>query len=313
MLKCFIPTRGRGHIDIVIDVSPQGGRIVFTAAGKGRRDLFLLSLGDLKVTQLVHSDRYEACPSFSPDGSLIIYVAGVPRKPLCEVRQLSLTSGENRILLDSSPHHCAYPAFSPDGKKIVFAQSSEDQKWDVWVMLADGSAVRRLTHSGYCGVITPRFNPEGTVVYYGAGQGGSLEVFSVRVEGDTPPQQLTAGQTQTITELMSKTVSSVDPCLSPDGRDVVYVCDAEGPFDYQLYRYEIATRQTERITNIPSYKGCPRFMPDGSILFLNGTVRRFVYYSLCKVDAEGGGFQEIAGRSLFDQPMHWRGRRPRVC
>jgi Tol biopolymer transport system component len=70
--------RPHGHQDTTIAISPTDDTIVFNAAGTGGRDLYLLTLTDLKVHRVADTPEYEVAPSFSPDGQRIVYAAGVP-------------------------------------------------------------------------------------------------------------------------------------------------------------------------------------------------------------------------------------------
>src|SRR5438105_3451938 len=70
--------RPGGHTDVRFDISSQGDRIVFNAAGEGGRDLYLLDLRSLKVTRIAATQEYEVGPRFSPDGNWVVYAAGRP-------------------------------------------------------------------------------------------------------------------------------------------------------------------------------------------------------------------------------------------
>jgi dipeptidyl aminopeptidase/acylaminoacyl peptidase len=113
----------------------------------GRRHLFVVEVGDGSSRQLTRGEYDDDDPSFSPDGTTIVFASDRhPRRddrqfrgdawvvPAAGGRPRRLTNGKGRV---------AYPEFSPDGQLIAFAGSDTDD-WDtdthVFVIPADGSA-----------------------------------------------------------------------------------------------------------------------------------------------------------------------------
>ena len=59
------------------DFSPDGRKVVFAALQGGVGDIFLLDLDTKKVTNLTKDAFGDSGPSWSPDGSYIVYVSRV--------------------------------------------------------------------------------------------------------------------------------------------------------------------------------------------------------------------------------------------
>ena len=55
------------------------------------------------------------------------------------------TDGKHQRRLTRYPAFDGYPSWSPDGRRIAFLRWHNDMA-DVYVMRADGTHVRRLTH-----------------------------------------------------------------------------------------------------------------------------------------------------------------------
>jgi len=89
-----------------------------------------------------------------------------------EIYVIDLATLEQRRLTDD-PHVDFFPRFSPDGLHIAFLRSRpeyvsvrEAERWDVWLMNADGSDSRRLAERGFF----PRWTADGTAVVFSRGQ-----------------------------------------------------------------------------------------------------------------------------------------------
>ena len=101
------------------------------------------------------------------------------------------------------------PAWSPDGSYIAFVGFTGGQDRDqVYVMEADGSAVTPLTDTGF-GKAGPTWSPDGTRVAFAAHSGtGYYDIFAVNSDG-SDLRQLT-------------TENGNDASWSPDGARIVF-------------------------------------------------------------------------------------------
>jgi TolB protein len=60
------------------------------------------------------------------------------------------------------------PAWSPDGNQVAFANDSVDW-WEIWVINADGTNLRRLTTHGPAAGL-PSWSPDGQKLIYAVEQ-----------------------------------------------------------------------------------------------------------------------------------------------
>lgn len=153
--------------------SPDSKRLIFNAAGR----LYFRTMPNGVARRIYNSDRIEAEPSFSNDGSKIVFVTWEDSKMgsiyiqewqkiqpggLSVASALKLPKGIYRT-----------PSFSPDGKMIVFRKQDGDdelgfvhtQKPGIYTVNADGSNLKFVTEQGE----NPRFSPDGQRIYVNTG------------------------------------------------------------------------------------------------------------------------------------------------
>jgi TolB protein len=103
---------------------------------------------------ITDTDGPEIAPDWSPDGSKIAYMCrptGASSVEICVVDR----NGSNRRVLTNNSIFDATPVWSPDGKQILILRpvlDGNDRRQQLWVMNADGSNQRQLTHANDPGV-----------------------------------------------------------------------------------------------------------------------------------------------------------------
>lgn len=111
-------------------------------------------------TQLVDTHGDDACPTWSPDGTRIVFTSHERDVSFIFVidadgsKETMLTPG---IAVDQDPD------WSPDGKWIVFA-SNRDQGNDLYLISAAGSDAVNLTQSPSVREWSPIWLPDGYIV-----------------------------------------------------------------------------------------------------------------------------------------------------
>jgi len=159
------------------DWSPDGKKIVFTSDRDGNREIYVMHADGSNVHRLTNHPGHDAGLHWSPDGERIVFQSDrhvsdshlLSEGHLLEVYVMD-AEGSNIQRLTSTRRkdkRSWFPVWSPDGKKIAFHSNRDGtsqlapaekegepvpfwkrENWfeyEIYVMDADGSNVRRLT------------------------------------------------------------------------------------------------------------------------------------------------------------------------
>src|SRR5262245_4676532 len=210
--------------------------IDFRASGKQRRyawdydnamDIFSCQQDGTQIVQLTKERGYDAEASFSPDGKQIVF---------CSLR---------------SAYEGAIPA--EDNLRL-----ERDAAWfgDLYLMNADGSNVRRLTHTpGYDG--GPFFSPDGQRIIWRRfdEQGMNADVYTMKTDG-TDVRRLTDFKSM-----------SWAPYFHPTGKYVIFTTNKLGFENFELFMVDAeGTKEPVRVSFTDGFDGLPVFSPDGARL-----------------------------------------------
>jgi Tol biopolymer transport system component len=168
-------------------------------------DIFVVRADGTHLKQLTDSPEWEEHPSWSPDGTRIVYdVASnsFPREDPSIWVMSADGSGKARLTHGYLPH------WSRDGERIVFTRSLAPPKYDViFVMDADGSDVRLVTQRP-SGQAHPSWTPDGRRVLFTDGWDDGC---AVNLDG--------SGRVK-LTQTKGKLLTDV--AASPDGKWYAY-------------------------------------------------------------------------------------------
>jgi TolB protein len=137
--------------------------------------------------------------------------------------------------------------------RVVFvseAGTKQARRKRLAVMDYDGANLQYLTDDAAI-VLAPRFSPTGDRVLYTSYESGFPRIMMLDV-GTVTRKQLPVP-----TESMS-----FAPRFAPDGQTVVYSVASGSNTD--LYRMNVNSGQTTRLTNTPAIETAPSYSPDGS-------------------------------------------------
>jgi hypothetical protein len=194
--------------------SPDGTRIAFTSDRSGTEGIYLMDADGSDVTRLTHNG--EVAPDWSPDGTRLLFWPYATRG-FGSVVVMNVDGTDVHSLGQGS-----LGVWSPDGTRIAFERMNGVCIYDlcgidIYTMAADGSDVRRLTHTAtaidYAAV--PAWSPDGTRIAFLAGDyAGAPELRVMTTDGAVVARLGTVG---------SRGV------WSPDGRAIAATTSAPGP------------------------------------------------------------------------------------
>ena len=186
--------------------NPVTGKIAFSCQqdGAGTSDIYTMfdSKGKALSQITESSDAYEEYPSFSKDGTLLVYARtqlSYFRKANwatfffgfggttvvvenSEIWMKNLKTGETTLLGNGYQ-----PCFSPDGKKIAYVKYSSDAKsTSIWVMNVDGSDQVQVTDAKKGYALTPRWSPDGKRLIFQASKKDKkdADLYVIDVDGN---------------------------------------------------------------------------------------------------------------------------------
>lgn len=172
--KPFLPHPG---LDFNASFSRDGKWIVFTSYRNGSADIYRAHPDGTELERLTGDPSFDDQAALSPDGRTLAFVS--TRSGHAEIWTLDLVSKKLRNIVNHEGGHFR-PAWSPDGQWIAVSSDRDSpkprrpdgfetiQRTEIYVMHADGSGWRRLTHTNsYAG--SPNWSADGKqIVFYKA-------------------------------------------------------------------------------------------------------------------------------------------------
>ncbi len=189
--------------------------------------------------------------------------------------------------------------FSLDGSMVAYTNLDENGDAQVFVMAADGSNARQLTHgegdvrlSGLPGFGTHNavdWSPDGSMIAYNRDTEDGPQIFTVRVSDGVS------------TRVTNEPQAAVDPGgWAPDGGSLVFSMLDLSIGHYSALSLDLGTGQTKLIVPDGS---TPRLSPDGARLAFNSWVKPQI--RLILANSDGSGRRVIARFDGDDGYQEW--------
>ena len=126
-----------------------------------------------------------------------------------------LPNGEDKRNLTNNVADDNIPFYSPDGRQITFV-SDRDGDYDLYIMNADGTNLRKLTGDEIDEVGWHAWSPDGSRIVYDSRADGDYEVFMISGNGTIH------------TRLTDNDFADQFASWTLDGRSVLFVTDRDG-------------------------------------------------------------------------------------
>lgn len=183
--------------------SPVGGRIVFTSMRDGDLELYSMAPDGSDVQRLTNRIGYDGGAFYSPDGSQIVWRAHYP---------------------EPGPEQDDYLRLLEQGLL-------RPGELDIYVMDADGSNIRQVTHLGGAN-FAPYWHPDGKRILFSSNHedpnGREFEIYMIGVDGTG------------LTRITHSEAFDGFPVFSPDGRYLAFGSNRnnEGTNDTNIFLAE---------------------------------------------------------------------------
>lgn len=275
--------------------SPNGKKVVFCSIRRdtngdgviGRGDNFGIYIIDAEgrnERQVVNDDFQNTFPSFSPDGSKIVYLSrrrdtnGDGKVDLLDNAGIYIkdVDGKGEKCIVSDNHHNKFPSFSPDGDKILFA-SWRDYNSGIYTIDTDGKNEKQIVSDEYDNTF-PSFSPNGQKIVYASWRRDTNADGKIDLR-DNSGIYIIDSDGRNEQELVSDRYSNSFPVFSPDGTKIVYLSrrrdtNKDGKIDSldnsAVYICDTGGKNRRCLVSDKSYNKFPSFSRDGKkILFLS--------------------------------------------
>jgi len=206
---------------ISLDVSPDGGTIVFDLLG----DLYTLPIAGGTARRITSGPAFDAQPRYSPDGRAIVFTSdrsGAENLWLADAdgtNPRAITRGDNALY--------ASPDWAPDGEYVVASRvdGALGSRYELYLYHRDGGSGIEITRGeDQMNSMGPVFGPDGRYIWFARRTGG----FSYNQVFPTWQLATYDRRTSQYRAMSGRWGSGMRPTLSPDGRWLVYATRDEG-------------------------------------------------------------------------------------
>lgn len=193
-----------------------------------------------QLTTLTAPDT--AHPSFSPDGSLIVFSSSADSES--EEIYLMNADGSGLRRLTENTWIDRDPAFSPLSNLLVFTSDQDSPlQTELYTLTLpdtpDGEAViTRLTNTGGSNY-SASWSQDGRYIVFASDRAGAADIYRIEVA---------LGGTGDLMTLGDGDAENRRPAISPDGRYIAYISNRDSA-TFQTYLLDLDTREVRQLTN----------------------------------------------------------------
>jgi Tol biopolymer transport system component/DNA-binding winged helix-turn-helix (wHTH) protein len=231
--------------------------LIFGIWSRVRRPAVTTFEGDRVVpfTSLVAEER---APSFSPDGSHVVFAWNGDTNGQGGFDLYVKALGAERLLrLTAHPARWLSPAWSPDGSRIAFARSADDAS-GLYVVSALGGDEQRLVDVGFSSptFMRPSWSPDGRTLAYSSSDETGSHIVSLLSLDDMHSRRLVPAPA---------CWDAGAPAFSPDGAKIAVICTSS----MAVYTVYLCALDGSAPTPLASMMGQPAglaWLADGSAL-----------------------------------------------
>jgi Tol biopolymer transport system component len=299
----FTPTPDNTPIPVATSLGGGTGQIVFASTRSGIPQLYLVNADGTDLTQLTIMENGACQPSWSPDGSQLVFISPcLGRADFYETiyNESSLyiinADGTGLKQLTPAPGSDFEPAWSPDGERIAFTSVRGGFR-QIYSLDVDSLEITLLTNTTQSIESSqPSWSPDGTKIAYMVKRVGAYQVWSMNEDGQEGVQLTHSGQD----------LWDYLPSWSPDGRTVFFNQRQPGAFRPWLMQlgYEDLSQDPRKMNFITPIEDVS-FSPDGYWLAFEGMDNegnRDIYF----ITIAGSGRTRLTNDPKIEFDPAWR-------
>ena len=230
--------------------SLAGTKIVFVSNRTGTKEIWAMDYDGSNQRQVTKYGSICTTPAVSPDGTKVAFTSYVRSQP--EILIHSLETSRRLPFFNQNASMNATPSFTPDGKQIAFSSTLAGGYAQIYIADANGSNLKRLTHSRFVEV-EPKVNPKtGNEVIFVSGRSGPQQLYKMNIEG-TDIIRLTTGEGE-----------ASNPAWNPDGQHIAFSWTRGfEPGNWNVFVMNVATQEFVQLTHGQGRNENPTWAPDG--------------------------------------------------
>jgi TolB protein len=153
--------------------------LVFSHTSGRYSTIYSINVETKEKKQILRKDGILLSPSFSPDGSKMVFVSDMHGGANIFIRDMA--TGEIKRLSYSGSYNTS-PAFSPKGDLIAFVSRVSSGDFEICVMKPDGTGGQVLTQGGVND--SPQFSPCGRYILHSSQKGGKTSLYVMLFNGE---------------------------------------------------------------------------------------------------------------------------------
>lgn len=228
-----------------VTIPTQTGSRIFAFSFRSRRELEKFDPRTMRASML-SLDTLAQEASISPDGQMVVY----SNRPDGSMWR-SNTDGSQRLRLTSAPLGGLSPRWSPKGEQILFTGVRNDQPRQIYLLAADGGALRPVLPKGWEGV-NADWSPDGYRI--------AVSMRNLKIH---PRYALfTLEPTTAIWKELPDSKEFSEPRWSPDGR---YIAALDSS-NHHLLLFDVQKAKWSTLAS-GGYLEAPNWSSDGSSIY----------------------------------------------
>src|SRR5215207_1074066 len=297
------PTADNTVVPIATSLGGGSGQVVFASSRSGVPQLYLVNTDGTDLTQITLMDNGACQPSWSPDGSQLVFISPcLGRADFYETIYFESSlyvinvDGTGLKQLTTAPGSDFETAWSPDGTRIAFT-SVRDGFRQIYSLDLASLDISLLTNTtGSIESSQPSWSPDGTKITYMVKRVGTYQVWSMNEDGQEGIQLAHSGQD----------LWDYLPTWPPDGRTVFFSQRRLGAFRPWLMRidYDDIAQEPRRMNFITPIEDVD-FSPDGLWIVyegMDGEGNRDIFF----MTVTGSGRTRLTNDPKIDFDPAWR-------